>query len=166
MGEYIGGHNQNPKPFLWTARANDILEKVTRAKTALNKRRSTRETPLVRRGVNSSHEFVIPPRRIRISLPRWARPHVRLSAKKSRMKFANATNFYRKSGWAKWRACPERSRGELSTHHPSLAGGVRPYHVGSRRRNVWSCLCLWIRSNPRDARQRIIAFVFAVGISR
>ena len=40
IGEYIDGHNQNPKPFIWTAKANDILEKVTRAKTALNKRRS------------------------------------------------------------------------------------------------------------------------------
>ena len=40
IGEYIDGHNQNPKPFIWTAKANDILEKVTRAQTALNKRRS------------------------------------------------------------------------------------------------------------------------------
>jgi len=38
IGEYIDGHNQNPKPFIWTAKANDILEKVTRAQTALNKR--------------------------------------------------------------------------------------------------------------------------------
>jgi len=40
IGEYIDGHNENPKPFIWTAKANDILQKVTRAKTALNKRRS------------------------------------------------------------------------------------------------------------------------------
>jgi hypothetical protein len=40
IGEYIDGHNENPKPFIWTAKANDILEKVTRAKTALNERRS------------------------------------------------------------------------------------------------------------------------------
>ena len=40
IGEYIDGHNQNPKPFIWTAKAKDILEKVTRAQTALNKRRS------------------------------------------------------------------------------------------------------------------------------
>ncbi|MGA3343877.1 MAG: IS630 family transposase [Terracidiphilus sp.] len=40
IGEYIDRHNQNPKPFIWTAKANDILEKVTRAQTALNKRRS------------------------------------------------------------------------------------------------------------------------------
>ena len=38
IGEYIDGHNQNPKPFIWTAKAKDILEKVTRARTALNKR--------------------------------------------------------------------------------------------------------------------------------
>src|SRR6266487_4345782 len=40
IGNYIDVHNQNPKPFIWTAKANDILEKVTRAQTALNKRRS------------------------------------------------------------------------------------------------------------------------------
>jgi len=40
IGEYIDSHNQSPKPFIWTAKANDILEKVTRAQTALNKRRS------------------------------------------------------------------------------------------------------------------------------
>ncbi len=40
IGEYIDGHNQNPKHFIWTTKANDILEKVTRARTALNKRRS------------------------------------------------------------------------------------------------------------------------------
>jgi transposase len=38
IGDYIDGHNKNPKPFIWTAKANDILEKVTRAQTALNKR--------------------------------------------------------------------------------------------------------------------------------
>jgi transposase len=40
IGEYIDGHNQNPKPFIWTAKATDILEKVTRAKAVLNNRRS------------------------------------------------------------------------------------------------------------------------------
>ena len=38
IGEYIDGHNQNPKPFIWTAKATDILEKVTRARTAVIKR--------------------------------------------------------------------------------------------------------------------------------
>lgn len=37
---YIDGHNQNPKPFIWIAKATDILEKVTRAQAAINKRRS------------------------------------------------------------------------------------------------------------------------------
>jgi transposase len=40
IGDYIDAHNKKPKPFIWTAKANDILEKVTRAQTALNKRRS------------------------------------------------------------------------------------------------------------------------------
>jgi transposase len=38
IGEYIDGHNQNPKPFIWTAKATDILEKVTRAQAVLNNR--------------------------------------------------------------------------------------------------------------------------------
>lgn len=37
IGDYIDLHNENPKPFIWTARASDILEKVTRARTALHK---------------------------------------------------------------------------------------------------------------------------------
>jgi hypothetical protein len=27
----IAFHNQNPKPFVWTAKANDILKRVIRA---------------------------------------------------------------------------------------------------------------------------------------
>jgi transposase len=38
IGSYIDHHNENPKPFVWTARASDILEKVKRARRALNKR--------------------------------------------------------------------------------------------------------------------------------
>lgn len=34
---YIGHHNQQPKPFIWTAKASDILEKVTRGRAALYK---------------------------------------------------------------------------------------------------------------------------------
>jgi len=34
---YIAEHNENPKTFQWTAKAEDILEKVTRAKAALDK---------------------------------------------------------------------------------------------------------------------------------
>jgi transposase len=35
IAQYIDHHNRDPKPFIWTARANDILAKVTRAKAAL-----------------------------------------------------------------------------------------------------------------------------------
>jgi len=34
---YIEQHNQNPKPFIWAAKANDILAKVKRARRQLNK---------------------------------------------------------------------------------------------------------------------------------
>jgi len=40
IGSYIDRHNENPKPFIWTARASDILEKVKRARRALHKRHS------------------------------------------------------------------------------------------------------------------------------
>jgi transposase len=36
IGDYADHHNKNPKPFIWTAKASDILEKVKRARTALN----------------------------------------------------------------------------------------------------------------------------------
>ena len=36
IGEYIDKHNDRPKPFVWTAKASDILEKVKRARKALN----------------------------------------------------------------------------------------------------------------------------------
>jgi len=35
--KYIARHNTNPKPFVWTAKASDILEKVKRARAAANK---------------------------------------------------------------------------------------------------------------------------------
>jgi transposase len=34
--DYIEHHNQDPKPFIWTAKAADILEKVKRARAALH----------------------------------------------------------------------------------------------------------------------------------
>ena len=34
---YIDEHNGNPKPFVWTAKAQDILEKVRRARAVLDK---------------------------------------------------------------------------------------------------------------------------------
>jgi transposase len=41
IADYLDHHNQQPKPFIWTARASDILEKVKRGRAALeNKARS------------------------------------------------------------------------------------------------------------------------------
>jgi transposase len=40
IGEYIDKHNQSPKPFVWTAKASDILEKVKRARRTLDNRHS------------------------------------------------------------------------------------------------------------------------------
>ena len=37
INEYIAAHNDAPKPFIWTAKASDILAKVTRARATLNK---------------------------------------------------------------------------------------------------------------------------------
>jgi hypothetical protein len=37
IGRCIDGHSQNPKPFIWSAKATDILEMVTRARAVLNK---------------------------------------------------------------------------------------------------------------------------------
>jgi transposase len=36
VGTYIDLHNINPKPLIWTASARDILQKVTRARKALD----------------------------------------------------------------------------------------------------------------------------------
>ena len=35
--EYINQHNENPKPFIWTKSAKDILAKGKRARAAANK---------------------------------------------------------------------------------------------------------------------------------
>jgi hypothetical protein len=35
LEEYIAQHNREPKPFIWTAKANDILAKVARARKNL-----------------------------------------------------------------------------------------------------------------------------------
>jgi transposase len=35
IGEFIDNHNRQPKPFIWTAKASDILEKVKRAQAVL-----------------------------------------------------------------------------------------------------------------------------------
>lgn len=38
--EYVAVHNQNPKPFVWTAKANDILQKVIRANRQLGSKKN------------------------------------------------------------------------------------------------------------------------------
>jgi transposase len=38
IGDYIDKHNRNPKPFVWTAKAYDIQEKVKRARNTLDNR--------------------------------------------------------------------------------------------------------------------------------
>lgn len=40
IGEYIDKYNRNPKPLIWTTKASDILEKVKRARRALDNRYS------------------------------------------------------------------------------------------------------------------------------
>lgn len=40
IADYIATHNANPKPFVWTAKASDILEKVKRGRAKLNKLQS------------------------------------------------------------------------------------------------------------------------------
>ena len=37
IDDYVDRHNSEPKPFIWTASATDILEKVKRARAALDK---------------------------------------------------------------------------------------------------------------------------------
>jgi transposase len=38
--EYIDIHNKNPRPFVWTAKANDILQKVIRANQRLSSKKN------------------------------------------------------------------------------------------------------------------------------
>ena len=38
--EYIALHNKNPKPFVWTAKAHDILAKVIRANRHLSSKQN------------------------------------------------------------------------------------------------------------------------------
>jgi transposase len=40
IDDYIATHNENPKPFIWTAQANDILEKVIRANRRLSSKQN------------------------------------------------------------------------------------------------------------------------------
>ncbi|MHB8232968.1 MAG: IS630 family transposase, partial [bacterium] len=36
----IAVHNENPKPFIWTAKAGDILQKVIRANRCLSSKQN------------------------------------------------------------------------------------------------------------------------------
>ncbi|HKQ81577.1 MAG TPA: IS630 family transposase, partial [Steroidobacteraceae bacterium] len=38
--EYIARHNTNPKPFIWTKSARDILQKVIRANRRLSSKQN------------------------------------------------------------------------------------------------------------------------------
>ena len=38
--DYVAQHNQNPKPFIWTKSATDILEKVKRANQRLSSKQN------------------------------------------------------------------------------------------------------------------------------
>jgi len=40
IDQYITVHNENPKPFIWTAKANDILQKVVRANRRLSSKQN------------------------------------------------------------------------------------------------------------------------------
>lgn len=37
---YVGHHNNQPKPFIWTAKASDILSKVVRANRRLSSKQN------------------------------------------------------------------------------------------------------------------------------
>lgn len=38
--DYVAHHNENPKPFIWTAKARDILQKVVRANRRLSSKQN------------------------------------------------------------------------------------------------------------------------------
>jgi hypothetical protein len=38
--QYVAVRNRNPKPFIWTAKAHDILEKVIRANRRLSSKQN------------------------------------------------------------------------------------------------------------------------------
>ena len=44
IGKYVDHHNLEPKPFIWTAKATDILEKVKRARAARDRLPASRAT--------------------------------------------------------------------------------------------------------------------------
>ena len=46
INDYIAQHNKAPNPFVWTATAKDILEKVRRARAKLDMLQTARRTTL------------------------------------------------------------------------------------------------------------------------
>jgi hypothetical protein len=42
--QYVAHHNANPKPFIWTATARDILQKVIRANSRLSGKQNAHYT--------------------------------------------------------------------------------------------------------------------------
>jgi hypothetical protein len=40
LEKYMAQHNRAPKPFIWTAKANDILAKVARARKKLSRKKA------------------------------------------------------------------------------------------------------------------------------
>ena len=40
INDYVALHNKNPKPFIWTAKATDILQKVIRANRRLSSKQN------------------------------------------------------------------------------------------------------------------------------
>lgn len=42
IGDYIDANNDNPKPYVWTATAESILDKVARARASLNEQVKTK----------------------------------------------------------------------------------------------------------------------------
>jgi hypothetical protein len=40
INEYVAHHNTNPKPFIWTKSARDILQKVIRANARLSSKQN------------------------------------------------------------------------------------------------------------------------------
>ena len=41
LEKYMAQHNRAPKPFIWTAKANDILAKVARARKKLSRKKAS-----------------------------------------------------------------------------------------------------------------------------
>ena len=47
--DYLAAHNNDPKPFVWTATADEILAKVAPRPRRTPSSQSIRDTPLVKR---------------------------------------------------------------------------------------------------------------------